>query len=299
MIEKEEIFQNIDEGDLKTLKLDGMLVLPNKLKKDTIEAIKKQLEKFNKITFNDQIGSIIISENQWVDNLGLCSSTSVQVILNPSLLALADAYFGEEAVLGSCRYQKKIKTHGSLPPHSDKGPGLVVFIFLNQIDEMTGSTRFIKGSHLGDFKDKLTKFKHIDTDYVDPAAFNFECSSFTVSGGPGTVLIFNQKIIHDLPKISKTGREIIWATFYPKSKAYLSDNHIFSRNILAQLSENQRSRVLFDGVAKGVPFMKIGGNKSVSDTYNISNFKRLYYVASFCISLITQKFKAVTGIKNI
>jgi hypothetical protein len=298
MIEKEEIFQDIDinEGDLKALKLDGMLVLPNKLKKNTIEEIKKQLKNFNKITFNDQIGSIIISENQWIDNLGLCSSTSIQVILNPSLLELADAYFGEKAVLGSCRYQKKIKTHGSLPPHSDKGPGLVVFIFLNQIDEITGSTRFIKGSHLGGIKDKLTKFKHMDTDYVDPAAFNFEYSSFAVSGGPGTILIFNQKIIHDLPKISKTGREIIWATFYPQSKAYLSDDHIFSRNILAQLSESQRSRILFDGVAKGVPFMKIGGNLSVSDTYNISNFKRLYYVTSFCIFLIVEKFRALTGI---
>jgi len=280
---------NIPTLSVEALTRDGVLVLPSLLSSGAIETIKSEIEKFDHITFNDRIGSLVISENKWIDNLALCSETATNVVLHRSLLNLADGYFGQKAVLGSFRYQKKIKPHKAIPPHSDKGPGLVIFIFLNRVDRSTGATRFIKGSHVEDIEKMKLPFRHVDTDYVRPDLYDFDSFGVEVAGGAGTILIFSQKIIHDLPAFIRPGRELVWATYYPQSDSSLCDDLLFNRNALMMLSEEQRSRVLFQGVAKGVTFTKMGEKTSITDSYNISTLRRIFYLARYAVFMISNR----------
>lgn len=270
---------------LETLKTDGVLVLPSKVEINSLNHIKNEIKSYSNLTFNDVLGSLIISENYWIEHLGIHSELILKTILDEELLALVDNFFGEPSILGSIKYQKKIKTHKALKLHSDKGPGLVAFIFLNDIDNESGATRFLKGTHLIDLKNYHKKNFTQITDYFDPADFkNFE--SITVAGSAGTLLLFSQKILHDLPEISKIGRETIWFTFFPKSFSYLSENHLLSKNIISSLNKNQRNRVLFEDVALGPSFLKYGNSKSIADTHKITKFRTFYYVLYYKFSII-------------
>lgn len=277
------------DNNIENLKNDGVIILPSLVNTDTINNIKEEIRSFNDITFNDVLGSFIISENFWIEHLGVHSELIMKTILKEELLTLVDSFFGEPSVLGSIKYQKKIKTHKPLKLHSDKGPGLVAFLFLNDIDIESGATRFIKGTHILDHDNYQKKNLTQITDYFDPDDFkNFE--SVTVNGSAGTLLLFSQKILHDLPEISKIGREIIWFTFYPKSFSYLSENHLISKNIIMRLNKNQRDRVLFDDISLGTTFMKYGNNISLIDTHKVSKFRITYYVLYYKILCLFRVF---------
>ena len=83
--------------------------------------------------------------------------------------------------------------------------------------------------------------------------------------------------MHELPKISKTGREIIWFTFYPRKFSYLSENHLMSKNIITSLNENQKKRIFFEDTALGKSFFKYGNNDSIRNQEKISIYKIIYY----------------------
>ena len=278
------------ENKVNTLKNDGVIIFPSLVNIDTINNIKEEIRSFSDLTFNDVLGSFIISENFWIEHLGVHSELIMKTILNEELLMLVDSFFEEQSVLGSIKYQKKIKTHKALKLHSDKGPGLVAFLFLNDIDNKSGATRFLKKTHLLEHNKYQKKNITQITDYFEPNDFkNFE--SITVNGNAGTLLLFSQKILHDLPEISKIGREIVWFTFYPKSLSHLSENHLFSKNIIMSLNKNQRERILFENFSQGPSFMKYGNFKSLIDMHNISKFRIIYYVLYYKILSIFSFFK--------
>jgi hypothetical protein len=139
-----------DEASLEALKNDGVLLASSSLPAHKINQIKKDLTGWDQLNFNHQVGSQIIGGNLWIENLGTCSETALKTALDPALLALLDAYFQEKTILGTLKYQKKIIGQSGIPLHSDRGPGIVMFIFLTAISQNTGATRFIKGSHLHD-----------------------------------------------------------------------------------------------------------------------------------------------------
>lgn len=268
---------------LEVLKADGVLVLPSKVEISKLKLIKDEVKFLSKLTFNDVLGALVISENYWIEHLGVHSELILKTILDEELLSLADNFFGESSILGSIKYQKKIKTHKALNLHSDKGPGLVAFLFLNDVDNVSGATRFLKGTHLIDYDNYPKESFAQITDYFNPRDFK-DFESITVAGGAGTVVVFSQRILHDLPKIRQIGREIIWFTFYPESFSYLSENHLLSKNIILSLNEDQRSRVLFENVALGPSFLKFGNGVSISETHEISKIRTFYYVLFYKLS---------------
>ena len=168
------------KNNLENLKNDGVIILPSLVNIDTINTIKVEIRSFSNITFNDVLGSFIISENYWIEHLGIHSELIMKTILNEELLTLVDSFFEEPSVLGSIKYQKKIKTHKALKLHSDKGSGLVAFLFLNDINNESGATRFLKRTHLLDHDKYQKKNFTLITDYFEPDDFkNFE--SITLS----------------------------------------------------------------------------------------------------------------------
>jgi len=271
----------ITKSALKVLKSEGVVILPSLLGRDTLDIIKKDIENCNYLSFNDRLGSLFISDNQWIDHLALASRTALETVLNSDLLNLLDSYFNEEVVLGSFKYQKKLIGRKSIPLHRDRGPGLVMFIFLNDITKETGSTRFIKGSHKLEI-DSIDYNKSNDAEYVNPEEYDFKNQSIQALGNKaGTVQIYSQNILHDLPYYDKAGRETIWAIYYPKSQAYNSEDHLIRNKNLINLTENQKQRILIGEDTKGLSFTNIGNNNSVTKIYNISNFRKIIYILRY------------------
>ena len=273
----------ITKSTLEILKSEGVVILPSLLGRDTLDLLNKDIENCNYLSFNDSLGSLFISDNQWIDHLAIASRTALETVLNPNLLSLLDSYFNEEVVLGSFKYQKKLIGGKSIPLHRDRGPGLVMFIFLNDITKETGSTRFIKGSHK--FKiDSIDYTKINDAEYVNPEEYDFKNQSINALGNKaGTVQIFSQNILHDLPYYEKSGRETIWAIYYPKSQAYNSEDHLIRNKNLINLTENQKKRILIGEDTKGLSFTNIGKNNSVTNIYNISSFRKIIYIIRYYV----------------
>ena len=273
----------ITKSALEVLKSEGVVILPSLLGRDTLDIINKDIEDCNYLSFNDRLGSLFISDNQWIDHLALASRTALETVLNPDLLNLLDSYFNEEVVLGSFKYQKKLIGRKSIPLHRDRGPGLVMFIFLNDITKETGSTRFIKGSHKFEI-DSIDYNKSNDAEYVNPEEYDFKNQSIQALGNKaGTVQIYSQNILHDLPYYDKAGRETIWAIYYPKSQAYNSEDHLIRNKTLINLTENQKQRILIGEDTKGLSFTNIGNNNSVTNIYNISNFRKIIYIIRYYV----------------
>jgi hypothetical protein len=269
------------------LKRDGVLILPSLLDGEVISKIKKDISScITGVSFNNHLASFIVGENQWIEHLSLHSKNALEIALNTNLLNLIDSFFGEKAILGSLKFQKKILKTKPIPLHRDRGPGLVLFIFLNEINKDVGATRFLKGTHLSLVENKLENFKKDDADYFRSESFDFENSCIEAKGGGGTVQIYSQKILHDLPAVQFSGRETVWAIYYPKSKSHLSDNHIFSHNTLINLSEFQKERILFDQEALGLCFTKTGNSKSLLDDYKIPKWKMFLYIFRFYLLTI-------------
>ena len=273
----------ITKSALKILKSQGVVILPSLFGRETLDIIKKDIENCDYLSFNDRLGSLFISDNQWIDHLALASKTALETVLNPDLLNLLDSYFNEEVILGSFKYQKKLIGGKSIPLHRDRGPGLVLFIFLNDITKETGSTRFIKGSHRFEI-DSIDYNKSNDAEYVNPEEFDFKNQSIQALGNKaGTVQIYSQNILHDLPYYDKAGRETIWAIYYPKSQAYNSEDHLIRNKNLINLTENQKQRILINEDTKGLSFTNIGNNSSVTSIYNISNFRKIIYIIRYYV----------------
>jgi len=282
------------ESSLELLKTDGFLLAPSLLENKIVDQIKKDLYGYEKITFNHQYGSQAIGGNLWIENLGVCSEAAMKTALNTNLLTLIDSYFGEKSVLGTIKYQKKITSQPGIPLHSDRGPGIVMFIFLNEITQETGATRFVKGSHLYQTKTESATKKNTDADYISEGQ-KVKSSDLIVShGGPGTILLYSQRTWHDLPSFEKPGREIIWAIYYPKSNAVQAENQLFRHNILITLSADQRERLFQEGPTTGISFTKFGNEKSVADSYSIASWKILLYVGRYHLYRILRKLKNST-----
>ena len=67
---------------IEKLKNDGVLILPSMIDVGTLNLIKKQIKSLSKVTFNDVLGSLIISENYWIEHLGIHSELIFQIILD-------------------------------------------------------------------------------------------------------------------------------------------------------------------------------------------------------------------------
>jgi hypothetical protein len=196
-----------------------------------------------------------------------------------------DSYLGEEAILGSLKYQKKISGGKCISLHRDKGPGLVIFIYLNDISIKTGATRFIKGTHKL-IINKIDESKFNDAEYVDKDKYFIDGDSIQCIGEKaGTIQIFSQNILHDLPLYEKGGREIIFAIFYPKTSANLCEDHLFRNNNLLDLTEDQKRRLILNSKSEGLSFTRIGENRTMSDFYKISIFRKIYYIFRYYIFL--------------
>jgi hypothetical protein len=143
---------------------------------------------------------------------------------------------------------------------------VIIFFYLSGVDADLGATRFIPGTHWfgNDFPSKSPPF--VDQEALAPRMKEV----VAVSGGPGTALIFDQDIWHDLPPVRKAGRKTIWCLYQPRSRApRYGVDHLYRQSNLAKLTPRQ---LVAYGV--GLPaFARVGYFRHVGAPFNKSHLK--------------------------
>ena len=273
------------ESNLQAFKEDGVLVLENYLDDSIRVNINDEISPWlSNISFNSHISSSVIGNNQWIEHLGLCSSHALETILNPSLISFAEQYFEADVSLGSLQFQRKIFAESSgIPMHRDYGKGVYFFIFLNGVDRSRGATRFIKKSHLLSMSKKKLRSGETHELYLDESFIQLHKEDLLqATGGPGTMVIWDRAIAHDLPSFKNHGRDLIMASLLPRSQASQQKDHLFKQSLIRKLSVKQKE-VIFSGKQSGErnSLLKLGLEDSLLDDYNISRLKMLLYYLRF------------------
>jgi Phytanoyl-CoA dioxygenase (PhyH) len=269
MLESTDMFASVDWKKLRHETMEnGGIVVPNMLQPHTMEAINEEIAPWIKqINFNEIYGSSIVGDNRWIYHLGIASGTSLKVALDERILDLMDSIFGEPAVLSEFSFQEKIEASPAhLKMHSDRTGGMIIFFYLSGVDAELGATRFIPGTHRfgNDFPSKSPPF--VDQEALAPRMKDV----VAVSGGPGTALIFDQDIWHDLPPVQKAGRKTIWCLYQPSSRApRYGVDHLYRQSNLAELNPRQLAAFGIGSPA----FARAGSFRHVGTPFNKGHLK--------------------------
>ena len=98
------------DSNLQAFKKDGVLVIENYLDGEMNSKIHNEIHPWlSQSSFNSQISSSIIGNNQWIEHSGLCSFHALEVTLHPNLINFAE--------------------HSPKPMHSDYDKGFI-FLFI-------------------------------------------------------------------------------------------------------------------------------------------------------------------------
>ena len=278
--------------DLKNLKDNGLVILPNFISQTNLTKLNQEIKPWlKKISFNNNFSSSIIGNNQWIFHLGLCSQSAINIALDNNLIIFLEKLFNKKISLAEFIYQKKvIAEKNDIKWHSDKGKGMMIFIFLTQISAKTGATVFIPKTHKIKFNDNLTKRKGI-AQYLDKLLIEKKINrSIQASGGPGTIIIFNPSIWHSLPAFSEAGREVIWLKYIPETTNEEAVDHLYRQTLLSNLTKKQLQVYCVNQKMNKRDGLTQLGSQAFSGDKQLSDFKMfIYYIRYLLLSLFHKK----------
>jgi len=283
--------RKLTPNDQNNLKDDGFIILPNFIRKTNLDQMAKEIKPWlKKISFNNNFSSSIIGNNQWISHLGLCSQSAVDLALNENLINFLEEYFDENILLAEFSFQKKIIAEKKVIKwHADKGGGIAVFIFLTPISFETGATLFIPRTHKIKFDNDKYKTEGI-AQYVDKLLTEKKInSSIQVSGGPGTVVMFNPNIWHALPAFSKAGREILWLKYIPTNINEEAVDHLYRQNLLSNLTKKQLQVFCVNQKMNKRGGLTQLGSQPFIGGQQINDFRMLVYYIRYLILSLFQK----------
>ncbi len=280
------------DKDLKNLKENGLVILPNFISKKNLTNINQEIKPWLKnISFNNNLSSSIIGNNQWISHLGVCSQSAINIALDKDLIFFLEKFFNKNISLAEFTFQKKIISEKKrINWHTDEGQGIVIFIFLTHINAKTGATEFIPKTHK--IKSNVSKTnqkgiaRYIDNSIIEKKINN----SVQAFGGPGTVVIFNPRIWHSLPAFSKAGREVIWLKYIPETLNEEAVDHLYRQTFLSNLNKKQLQVFCINQKKnKRDGLTQLGSQAFIGDEY-YSNFKMfIYYIRFLLLSLFQKK----------
>ncbi len=262
------MYRSIDWTELRTsIVKQGAKLLPDFLDKTTVAAIERDIEPWRRqVNFNDIYGSAIAGPNRWIYHLGIASLNALRLALDEKVLDLMDSIFGEPAILAEFSYQEKVRPDPNrLKMHSDMDGGILIFYYLSGVDDELGCTRYLPGTHElgGSLQSEHSIF--IDERLYAPRMGDIQ----EAKGAPGTALVFDQDIWHDLLPVTKAGRRAIWCLYQPRSRTQYAVDHLYRQTFLAALNDRQRRAF---GI--GAPAFTRGGSlDKVGLPLSIEHFK--------------------------
>ena len=279
----QETFSKLNQTHLDTLREQGVLVLPDFISEQTLSLIKKDTSPWlEKVGFNNRISSLIIGNNQWIEQLGMCSLAALKLALDDQLINFLEDYFETSVALGSFSLQRKIFPEKGIRLHSDRGGGLSVFLYLTNPSEKTGVTEFVKTSHTTEIKESyLLKNAIDDAAYIDIEKSPLKSKPFkTTIGNKGTLVMFHRGIWHQLPKFQAPGREILMMQYFQKDSP--AKDHLVKNSFLQSLSKRQSEVYLSNCSSSSLPsLVELGSDPEAMGVYKIPAWKMFVYVLRY------------------
>jgi len=203
-----------DAERIRSIELEGYVVLPDVLTPDQVTALRQELDGLPTRAVDYSPHQRGCTDVQWTD-----SPTAIEVIANPPVVAFLRALFGDELLCTSCGYSVSDSGHPGIAIHTDAQPygskifGLqasspVLARVLYYLDDLTPERspfKVIPRSHLSLHRDANPYHRYLS----HPDERMVTCRA-------GSAAIINQKVFHgNYPNHSDSSRRMYGIAYRP------------------------------------------------------------------------------------
>lgn len=199
---------------IRSLEVDGYVVLPDLLSADQIRRIHAELTRLPTQGTDYSAHQRGFSGVQWTD-----SPNAISVIALPAMIAFLERLFGDELICTSCTYAVSQPGHPGIAIHTDaqpygskifglgaSSPCLVrVLYYLDDLTPEHSPFKVIPGSHLSLHADGNPYRRYLSHE-----------DEVLVTCRAGSAVIINQKVFHaNYPNFSDTDRHLLAIAYRP------------------------------------------------------------------------------------
>jgi hypothetical protein len=225
---------NIPESAKIALKNDGYFFSENLFLNTNLKKVCNEIDCWKNVPAINGYGCLHHDHDALLQNLSLYSPAALSLILSEEILDFMEQHFGEKVLLSKIEYRRALVPKPKMPLHSDGSKQVLLFIYLNGVDEAVGMTAVMPGTHkIG------VSFNDGSQQVPEQVQKEFGTPLIAAKGKPGSCLFFEANIWHCRINSIRPGREIIWAAYAPISKKNECLNLVFSRESLEGLSDRQ------------------------------------------------------------
>jgi len=233
---------------LAKIDIDGFYVGENIVSEAVLKRINDELAPWRNVPALNGYGCQIHSDDALIQNLALLSPTALKMAVDDSVLNVMEKVLKEPVLLGKIEYRRALVPKDEMPTHSDGNDDIGVFIYLSGVNPRLGPTALLPGTHRRE-KNRNKGYAPVSIQEEREAGISF----VPVDGKPGVCLFFNGHIWHKRLETIQSGRELIWLTYTPLSRAKNCVELVFSRTALQSLSQRQRAALGFELTQTGKP----------------------------------------------
>lgn len=202
------------EQRIRSIELDGYVVIPDLLAPAQLDAIRAELSRLPTTAVDYSEYQRGCANLQWTD-----SPTAIRVIALPTMIEFLETLFGDQLVCTSCAYAVSQPGHPGIAIHTDAQPygskifGLAasspclvrVLYYLDDLTPERSPFKVIPRSHLSLHSDGNPYRRYLSHDH-----------EVMVTCRAGSAVIINQKVFHaNYPNYSDSDRRILAIAYRP------------------------------------------------------------------------------------
>ena len=225
------------EEQIRSIELEGFVVLPNLLDPTTLEKIKEELSQLPTKAADYSPNQSSYSDVQWTD-----SPMAIELIAHPTMSGFLSDLFGDDLICTSCSYTYANPGHPGIAIHTDSQPyGSRIFgvqasapilaRVLYYLDDQTPSCspfKVIPRSHLSMHRDGNPYNRYLS----HPEELMVTCKA-------GSAVVINQKVFHgNYPNHSKLPRRMLAIAYRPAWAGPIGPVEDRDPNQVSSLPEN-------------------------------------------------------------
>jgi len=201
-------------AQIRSLEVDGFVVLPDLISTDEITAIREELDRL-------ETTAVDYSENQRGHRhvIATDSPNTIRLIANPPVIEFLGDLFGDELICTSCMFSLAQPGHPGIAIHTDSQPyGSKIFgkqasspvlarvlYYLDDLTPERSPFKVIPGSHLSMHRDGNPYRRYLS-----------HPDEVMVTGKAGSAAVLNQTVFHgNYPNHSDSDRRMLGVAYRP------------------------------------------------------------------------------------
>ena len=224
---------------IRSIELDGYVVLPEVLSGEQVEAIGEELDRLPTRGVDYSKRQRGCNDVQWTE-----SPTAIDIIANPPVVDFLQALFGDELICTSCGYSVSDPGHPGIAIHTDAQPYGSKIFGLQASSPVLARVLY----YLDDLTPKCSPFKVIPRSHLslhcDANPYHRYLShpdERLIACRAGSAVVINQKVFHgNYPNHSDTSRRMYAIAYRPAWAGPIDDIEDRDPSRVATLPEHIR-----------------------------------------------------------